>query len=75
MLHTKTDQYFRAEERSASDLGLLVSKPIDEAMLSFHKRLQACIKAGGRHFELAVSTDVTNINASFFFTEDTISIQ
>jgi len=40
--------------------------PIDEAVLSFRKRLQACIKASGGHFEHALKTDVRNINISFF---------
>jgi len=32
----------------------LTQGPIDEAVLSFRKRLQACIKAAGGHFEYAL---------------------
>jgi len=48
--------------------------PIDEALLSFRKRLQACIKAAGGHFEHALYTDVCNINISLSFAIKTFII-
>jgi len=40
---------------------------INAAILPFRKRLQACIKAAGGHFEHAVSIDAISINMSWFF--------
>jgi len=48
--------------------------PIEEAVMSFRKRLQACIKAAGGHFEHALLTDVRNINISFCFAIETFII-